>query len=56
MFVMGFKSQDWAEDDGVYSYNKREQERQQERQDAYAILAECGVPFIDGEPVGIWSD
>lgn len=52
MFVMGFKSQDWSEDDSVYLYNKREQERQ----DVYDILADCGVPFIDGEPIGIWSD
>ena len=52
MFVMEFKSQDWVEDDNVYSYNKREHEHQ----DLYDILADCGVPFINGEPVGIWSD
>ena len=43
------KSQGWAEDEDGNLYNKRELERQ----NAYAILADCGVPFIDGEPVGI---
>jgi hypothetical protein len=28
-----------------------------ERENAYAILADCGVPFDQyGEPIGIWSD
>lgn len=28
-----------------------------ERENTYAILADCGVPFDQyGEPVGIWSD
>lgn len=31
--------------------------RIEEEENAYAILAEIGVPFLsDGEPVGIWSD
>lgn len=43
------KSQGWAEDEDGNLYNKRELERE----NIYAILADCGVPFIDGEPVGI---
>ena len=28
-----------------------------ERKNAYAILADCGVPFDQyGEPIGIWSN
>lgn len=27
-----------------------------EIENTYEILASIGVPFMDGEPVGIWSD
>lgn len=33
-----------------------EHEAELERENAYAILYDIGVPFCDGEPVGIWSD